>query len=457
MLSFKQIKKTSIFIPIFYLLSFFIFGSSFSFLFALDYHKGHQPWPKLHEAIWQRHFDEAIKIMNEDRAFPLQVNQYTPFFNAHHALDGEAISTLIKGTEFVKVNWGYSALELAVAFQAYDLVDLILSKGSNINLKRPTVVAVHESCDGPAFDIQAVTPLFVAIQKKDAKMVDLLLDRGANPDEVVRNGYQTFWGSDFFVYIYSTWDNWLPLMQTGVCYGDDSVIRLLIQRQMGHGIQPEMIDQAVVDLFKFYGSKGSVLHESILKGNFDAFVIFLQHGCDPNQKCPNSPLQLALESKNPDFFTTLLSYNPKLNIEDNLVDAVKAGHFVAVKWFHEALESNYLPVSSTYLKNLFLESIRSKNLEVVQYLFSHKIYDFDRALELAISVQALNVLEFLFQNGFEHPQAFFLAVDTGNIDVLNLVTMYRNPTKEDIDLAIDKVLKQRNINRKMLDFLYQLK
>ena len=160
-------------------------------------------------------------------------------------------------------------LHVAVRNRNFDLTQLLLNHGANVN----------------AFGHQGVSPLHEAVHSQNLDVVELLLKGGADVNA-------------------RSWFNQSPL-HLAASRGNLDITRLLLN----HG--------ADVNARSWLGSwfNQSPLHEAASRGNFDITQLLLNHGADVNVLDHQgvSPLHRAVRSQNLDVVKLLLKVGADVN------------------------------------------------------------------------------------------------------------------------------------------------
>lgn len=141
------------------------------------------------------------------------------------------------------------ALCAAVKYKQDDLIDRLLD--ANCPVEPPPPVRTRPRGTGRLEYFKSPTPLWFAVKQGNERLVQRLLDRGANPNVFVRwNGYFTK-GRGIGV-----------LLNLAIIKGNDTIIKALID----HGADVEEMDHDMV----------SPLHRVIQKGRLDLLEYILQ-------------------------------------------------------------------------------------------------------------------------------------------------------------------------------------
>jgi|GEM_PF-1309162 len=208
-------------------------------------------------------------------------------------------------------NRGYNALHLAAREGYKETVELLLSKGANVNEK------VDNS---EKIEIPRGTPLHFAAQGGHKEIVELLLSKGANVDERAGIPNEREWG--------------FTALHLGI--GNLEIVELLLE------------NGANVNAQNFHGDGATSLHQASRLGNVEVVKLLLAKGARVDAKAAfkNTPLHWAVYSDKFDVAVVeqLLSKGADVNAKTEypfytpLHLAVRRNFFL-VREFRRALES----------------------------------------------------------------------------------------------------------------------
>lgn len=269
-----------------------------------------------------------------------------------------------KGPELnVKDKYGRSAIIYAIHLGKTDMVALLLSKGADIHTQDnngngviiaalPKLMGFPQSENSRMFDLliengadvnmannRGETPLIMVINNKEVKNVQSLLRLGADPLRPDKGGLS-------------------PLQHTvrASCFECAGIL-------VEHG----------ADVNEKNSKDGSILIQAIHMGRLNFAEFFISKGADVNAKNNNGQTALLLAAQAGHFETVKMLIENKADVNANdkygqtaLLLAAQAGHFETVKMLIEK-GANINAVSKSG-SNAFVIASISGNKEVSQYL-----------------------------------------------------------------------------------------
>ncbi|TGO57714.1 hypothetical protein BOTNAR_0196g00150 [Botryotinia narcissicola] len=314
-------------------------------------------------------------------AFSVAVNVHGRAEARNSDIDARILFLLSNGAD---IDSGAS-LVYAARRKNIKLIEMLLNRGANINILRS-----HESV------LAAACGTF----EPDAEMIELLLDRGADVNFYCENGGITYNGTALQCAVNSA-----------ACTGDLKIVRILLD----HG--------ANVNLEQM--TSGSVLHAAVRSGNLDVIDLLIAHGAriDDQRGLYGTPLLVAAQAG-------------LLHAFNLLFDAGADAHYIG---------GNY--------HNLLISAAWGGNIECVK-----------RCLDIRLDVNA--------RGGPMSETALCAAAQNGHADVVRRLL---DAGAKDFSegwwgsawcqaeryghRAVLKVLKERGLERKKIkaDFLWQSK
>lgn len=227
----------------------------------------HNPngWPGLHWAIWKlQREDIALKILE---LFPEQINALSPDIPVWEETSYDYVYVHL-------YNKGYSALELAVRKGQNRLVQVLLENGANPDIKRTH----NEDWSWATFD--ETTPLSWAIKGKNLEAIELLLAHGASTEKVYRQTQRRE----------RPGRSYNAMMYAMEHFNEDQVLKIIIQHQMKTD-HVDFIHQDVIDLFKKYTSEvyancgpWPALHHAFHVGAYEDALVLMEYGANPYER-----------------------------------------------------------------------------------------------------------------------------------------------------------------------------
>ncbi len=228
-------------------------------------------------------------------------------------------------------NKGFSPLHVAVAKGESRIVEFLLDQGANIDISTSKM---------PMF---ALSPLHFAVIKENKEIIKLLINRGADINYYPHDG----------LYFYA------PPLLNAVVQGNYEIARILLENGAKVDGAPELpatpLDFAyqvgfedMVSLLKKYGGNRKVetnqypLLGAVLKGDIDKIKNLINKGANVNDRpdtfpyIERTPLHFAAKTGNLEIIEILLDNGADVNIRSfegttPVYNAVKHGHNEAIK------------------------------------------------------------------------------------------------------------------------------
>lgn len=321
----------------------------------IDYKNNPYGWPSLHYAISQGHLEAAKELL---KLHPEEIELFTP------ALEGEF------GNQFyprkLQNTNGYSALELAVLSGSAELVELLLERGANPSVERMESILLDKRFPDSSV---LYTPLYWAIVQKNQKMVALLCAHGASLDPV-------------FCHSKSQNDMFRKLVgekKSALRIALESGTREIIETLFGTKISDDTLK--ILTQYEMNQRNWPALHLAIEEGNWQVFelLVRIKDGFTHNKNCPHSCFELAMQKSDPRFANSLIEHG-----------------YAQEKAFQSAI----------FAKNAhWMKRLASPNRP------------HNYALSTAIRMHDRDLVQQLYQLGYRYSQAIDLALEEGQFAI----------------------------------------
>jgi len=164
-------------------------------------------------------------------------------------------------------------------------------------------------------------------------------------------------------------------------------------------------------------------------------------------------LKYSMKSIIPGFFLTLVPFFSPVNAENISLqneDSTFSHHQTATLSqdrysFHYLLEA--IEVDSIKAVEWFLHHL---DLSETSKDYQHQLFHY------AISHQNCTIVESLYIAGARDVEAFLMAVEKGNPDIVNIVLEYQEVTLEEVEIAIQLALQNSQTIEDLFYILYDL-
>lgn len=295
------------------------------------------------------------------------------------------------------------------------------------------------------WEFSIYSPLACAIRAGNLEGVELLINYGANSTLVEKhdNGVVTYPNCDIpGLRVMKFSSNQLSAaMLVDSLYNQnelsDSFYRILI-KHAGKNVRRTEISQEAVDLFRklhqqmILSTQGNkiipleqVLVTAFHRENAEEMMLLLEYGVDPLLI-----LTETLRHFDPQYFNLLNEYLPQgIPLSDHLLAASVSSHLQGACWMVQAASLPVLQESMHYQSVLFSNAFASDNTEIAAYLFSV---------------------------GLRHPDIFQLAVESGNINMVNLVVKENQVSYEEVTEFIKTRFNKDKATARMVALVFDI-
>ena len=264
-----------------------------------------------------------------------------------------------------------TALHKAIQNRHGSVVDLLLSKGANVNIR--SVESFPENFYS--------TPLELAVKNSDLRLVQKLLKHKANPHIFGKHGYQP-------LHLATEQGN-IAIMKELLKFGADidqgihfgvilSTPLHISVRERNLQVLKFLIKNGA-KINKQDGHKETALHSACSYGYLEGVVELLKHNPEVNtvnDDCAMSPLHIAAYSGHLEIVQELLKHNANIDLGD--VDNNTA--------LHLATEKCCIEIVKTLLENGCNTSIKA---------YTHCTDEFFTALEVALDENSINIVKMI--------------------------------------------------------------
>lgn len=310
-------------------------------------------------------------------------------------------------------NFYDTPLTCAIENNHYDIMELLLDRGADPNLV----------CEGKTDGLQSVAPLYAAsCLNRDARFMKTLIKHGANIDWTRSDGYWTNWHAAF-----ESVDTMSLLLENGadinsVTANNSSVLMYAVEDKLKSSVEfllKQTNPKADLAIFQQSDPTATALHIACQEGSYDADVLklLLEAGADVNSRRSDdeSPLNLLL-CFNPkdceDGVEMMLKRRPNLELPS--IAGNTALHYirsetplsVVMRLVEEGAPVN---TPNTYGFTPLAAAIDAGNTIAARYLTTVKGVDcniyhpnFGSILHMAAAKSTLELVRQLVRTGAEH-------------------------------------------------------